>query len=121
MSDDQNRSFLTFRIGNEDYAIDILKVREIREVERVTHIAGAPAYVNGIINLRGVTISKELVLGLWLALESSAGEIERARILLRDVEDANERAERVDLLLGKAWLRIENARRALDETGTKAE
>ena len=59
------------------------------------------------------TLSKEMVLGLWLSLESSAGEIERARIMLRGHPEA-EACLRADVLLAKAWLRIENARRALD-------
>ena len=48
--------FLSFRLGNEDYAIDILQVREIRAHEPVTHIANAPAYLKGVINLRGAIV-----------------------------------------------------------------
>ena len=44
---------LTFRLGAEHYAIDILKVQEIRGYEAVTRIANAPASVKGVINLRG--------------------------------------------------------------------
>ena len=45
--------FLSFRLGHEEYAIDILKVQEIRAHEAVTRIANAPAYLKGVINLRG--------------------------------------------------------------------
>ena len=45
--------FLSFRLGAEEYAIDILKVQEIRAHEPVTRIAGAPAFLKGVINLRG--------------------------------------------------------------------
>ena len=45
--------FLSFRLGDEEYAIDILRVREIREHAAPTRIANAPAYVKGVINLRG--------------------------------------------------------------------
>lgn len=45
--------FLTFRLGSEEYGIDIHKVQEIRSYDTVTHIAGAPDYVKGVINLRG--------------------------------------------------------------------
>ncbi len=48
--------FLSFRLGKEDYAIDILQVREIRAHEPVTHIANAPAYLKGVINLRGAIV-----------------------------------------------------------------
>jgi purine-binding chemotaxis protein CheW len=45
--------FLSFRLGNEEYAIDILQVREIRAHEPVTRIANAPEFIRGVINLRG--------------------------------------------------------------------
>ncbi|CAL94069.1 chemotaxis protein CheW [Azoarcus olearius] len=48
--------FLTFTLGGELYAIDILKVREIRAWERVTRIAGAPAFLKGVMNLRGAIV-----------------------------------------------------------------
>lgn len=47
---------LTFRLGAEEYAIDILKVQEIRGYEEPTRIANAPAFVKGVINLRGVIV-----------------------------------------------------------------
>jgi purine-binding chemotaxis protein CheW len=48
--------FLSFRLGNEDYAIDILTVREIRAFEKPTRIANTPAFICGVINLRGVIV-----------------------------------------------------------------
>lgn len=45
--------FLSFRLGAEEYAIDILQVREIRACETVTRLANAPAFVKGVISLRG--------------------------------------------------------------------
>jgi purine-binding chemotaxis protein CheW len=48
--------FLTFRLGGEEYAIDILQVREIRALESVTRIASAPEFIRGVINLRGVIV-----------------------------------------------------------------
>ena len=48
-----NNEFLTFRLGAEEYGIDILRVQEIRGYERPTTIANAPAYLKGVINLRG--------------------------------------------------------------------
>jgi purine-binding chemotaxis protein CheW len=55
-SRETQREFLTFQLGAEEYAIDILQVREIRAYDKVTRIANAPAYVKGVINLRGVII-----------------------------------------------------------------
>jgi len=48
------REFLAFRLGNQDYAIDILKVQEIRVFDSVTKLPGAPDYIKGVINLRGI-------------------------------------------------------------------
>ena len=48
--------FLTFRLGGEEYGIDILKVQEIRSYEPPTRIANAPAFIKGVVNLRGVIV-----------------------------------------------------------------
>ena len=48
------REYLAFRLGDEVYAIDILKVQEIRVFEAVTKLPGAPDYIKGVINLRGL-------------------------------------------------------------------
>ena len=50
------REFLTFTLGSEEYAIDILKVQEIRGYEAVTRIANTPDFIKGVINLRGVIV-----------------------------------------------------------------
>lgn len=46
--------FLTFRLGNEEYGIEILKVQEIRSYDAITQIANSPEFIKGVINLRGV-------------------------------------------------------------------
>ena len=59
-SDDSHREleqeFLTFTLGPEEYAIDILKVQEIRGYDTVTAIANAPKFIKGVINLRGTIV-----------------------------------------------------------------
>lgn len=50
------REFLTFRLGGEEYGIDILRVQEIRSYEAPTRIANAPAFIKGVLNLRGVIV-----------------------------------------------------------------
>lgn len=50
------QEFLTFTLGPEEYAIDILKVQEIRGYDAVTSIAGAPPFIKGVINLRGTIV-----------------------------------------------------------------
>ena len=50
------REYLTFRLDQEEYGIDILKVQEIRGYEPPTRIAHAPAFIKGVMNLRGTII-----------------------------------------------------------------
>jgi len=50
------QEYLTFTLGAEEYAIDILKVQEIRGYEQPTTIANAPAFIKGVINLRGTIV-----------------------------------------------------------------
>lgn len=50
------QEFLTFTLGTEEYAIDILKVQEIRGYDAVTTIASAPKFIKGVINLRGTIV-----------------------------------------------------------------
>ncbi len=50
------REYLSFKLGNEEYGIDILKVQEIRGYEHPTRIANAPHFIKGVVNLRGVIV-----------------------------------------------------------------
>lgn len=49
----ETHEYLGFLLGNEEYAIDILRVKEIRGYTEPTTIADAPPFVKGVINLRG--------------------------------------------------------------------
>ena len=48
--------YLTFRLGQEEYGIDILRVQEIRSYEQPTRMAHAPEFIKGVIDLRGVIV-----------------------------------------------------------------
>jgi len=48
--------YLTFLLANEQYAVDILCVEEIRSWEQPTKIPNAPSYVKGVINMRGIIV-----------------------------------------------------------------
>ncbi|MDR7379520.1 purine-binding chemotaxis protein CheW [Rhodoferax ferrireducens] len=50
------REYLTFRLSQEEYGIDILKVQEIRGYEPPTRIANAPTFIKGVVNLRGTIV-----------------------------------------------------------------
>jgi purine-binding chemotaxis protein CheW len=50
------REYLTFRLDQEEYGIDILKVQEIRGYEPPTRVANAPNFIKGVCNLRGTIV-----------------------------------------------------------------
>jgi purine-binding chemotaxis protein CheW len=47
---------LAFRLGAEEYAIDIQRVQELRGYDAVTRIANAPEFIKGVVNLRGIIV-----------------------------------------------------------------
>jgi len=55
-SDAGSREVLAFRLGTEEYGIDILKVQELRGYESPTRLANAPAHIKGVVNLRGIIV-----------------------------------------------------------------
>lgn len=50
------RGVLVFRLGGEEYGIDILRAQEIRGYQAPTHIAGAPEFFKGVVDLRGTIV-----------------------------------------------------------------
>ena len=50
------RQYLTFLLSNEEYAVDVLSVKEIIEYGDVTKVPGTPFHVRGVINLRGSVV-----------------------------------------------------------------
>ncbi len=50
------REFLAFKLGKEEYGIDILRVQEIRSFELPTRLANTPDSILGVVNLRGVIV-----------------------------------------------------------------
>lgn len=74
---DHSRELIAFRIGEQEFCVDIQSVREIRGWTAATPLPDAPAYVQGVINLRGmvlpiVDLSRRLGLG---AVEPSARHV----------------------------------------------
>src|ERR1700756_570166 len=48
--------FISFAIGDDQYGVDIMAVREIKEWTEITHLPKQPDYVRGVLNLRGVIV-----------------------------------------------------------------
>jgi purine-binding chemotaxis protein CheW len=71
--------YLTFRLGEEEYGIDILRVQEIRSYEPPTRIANAPAYIKGVVNLRGVIVP---IVDLRVKLGCASAEINTFTVVI---------------------------------------
>jgi purine-binding chemotaxis protein CheW len=56
ITDNKLFEILAFKLGSEEYGVDILKVQEIRGYDTVTRVANAPDFIKGVINLRGVIV-----------------------------------------------------------------
>ena len=77
------REYLSFRIGDNEYSVEIMSVREIRGWTRTTSLPHAPSFVRGVINLRG-TVLPVIDLALRLGLQASEPE-DRNDIIVVDV------------------------------------
>jgi purine-binding chemotaxis protein CheW len=71
--------FLSFRIGGEEYGIDILRVQEIRSYETPTRIASAPHFIKGVVNLRGVIVP---IVDLRLKLGCESAEYNGSTVVI---------------------------------------
>ncbi|MEW5723430.1 MAG: chemotaxis protein CheW [Thermodesulfobacteriota bacterium] len=84
------RQFVTFRLGDHFLGLDVLEVREINRVLETTPVPPAPAFVRGLINLRGQVITV-LDLGVRLGLAPLEITPETHNVILK--------ADRVGLLV----------------------
>ncbi|MBE7939282.1 MULTISPECIES: chemotaxis protein CheW [Ramlibacter] len=71
--------YLTYRLGNEEYGVDIQRVQEIRSYEAPTRIPGAPSFVKGVVNLRGVIVP---IVDLRLRLGAATAEYDRFTVVI---------------------------------------
>ncbi len=55
-TDERAGKYLTFQLAREEFAIQVLKVREIMGVQDITAVPQTPAHVKGVINLRGKVV-----------------------------------------------------------------
>lgn len=75
---------VTFTLGNEEYAVDILKVQEINRIKEITRVPNSPSYVEGVINLRGKVIP---VVNLRKKFGLAERENdEQSRIMIMDIQ-----------------------------------
>jgi purine-binding chemotaxis protein CheW len=78
-SSSTSSEFLTFRLGGEEYGIDILRVQEIRSYEQPTRIANAPAFLKGVVDLRGVIVP---IIDLRVKLDCETAEFNAFTVVI---------------------------------------
>lgn len=85
--DQRAGKYLTFGLGNEEFAIQVRRVREIMGIQEITAVPGTPAHVKGVLNLRGKVIP---VVDLRLKFELPEIEYtERTCIIVAQIENQN--------------------------------
>ena len=50
---DRAQSYVIFRLGGEGYALEVMRVQEVLDIKRLTHVPGGPKSLRGVLNLRG--------------------------------------------------------------------
>ena len=74
---------VSFNLDNEEYGVEVLKVREIIRMTSITHMPNTPGYVDGIINLRGKVIPIISMRRKFCLMEAEKNS--RTRIMVMDV------------------------------------
>jgi purine-binding chemotaxis protein CheW len=81
-SADSRRELISFRVGDQEFCVDIMAVREIRGWTPATPLPHAPGYVRGVINLRGAVLPI-IDLGARLGLGAAAPSARSVIIVTR--------------------------------------
>ena len=80
-------AYLTFKMGEETFATQVSRVREILELSSITKVPNAPDYMRGIVNLRGQVlpvVDTRIKFGL-----ESTEDTPKSRIIVLEVESQN--------------------------------
>lgn len=82
---DELYQFVTFNLGEEEYAIEILKVQEIIRMIPITRVPNSPEFINGVINLRGKVIPvMDLAKRIGLPVKSTDND---SRIIVVEIQN----------------------------------
>jgi purine-binding chemotaxis protein CheW len=107
----QSKQHLTLLVADEEYAIEILRVREIIELTPVTKVPSTPAAIRGVINLRGAVVP---VIHLAIKLGVGARPItKKTCIVIVEID--------VDGARTSMGLLVDAVRRVLDLEGSRVE
>lgn len=79
------RQFVEFKLGDEEYGIDILQVKTIERMMPITRVPKTPDFVEGVINLRGEIVP---VIDLKKRFDLPPGEVtDSTRIIIASIDD----------------------------------
>jgi len=79
LEDADQQQFLTFRLGGEEYGVGILTVQEIRGWSSVTKVPHTPAWLLGVINLRGVVVP---IIDLRIKFDLASAEYNETTVVI---------------------------------------
>lgn len=83
---EESKQLVIFKLGDEEFGVDILQVREIEKLgQQITRVPKSPAFVEGVINLRGEIVPiVDLRKRFGLVVRQTGNE---ARIIIVDISD----------------------------------
>lgn len=93
---EQAGQYLTFLVGDESFAVNILDVKEIIEITNVTHVPLTPEFIYGVINLRGNVVP---VIDLSARLKNRRAEISKRSCIVLVAIDTTEGAQLIGMLV----------------------
>jgi len=77
-------SYITFKLGDELFAIDVARVREVLDLSEITRVPTAPPYMRGVVNVRGSAVPV-VDLRLKFGLPATADTVD-TRIVVLELE-----------------------------------
>lgn len=80
------QQYVVFRLGKEEYAFDIISVKEIRDLDQVAKVHRSPSYIEGVINLRGKLVTV-VDLRKRLGIPAKAPD-DASKVVIVDASDA---------------------------------
>lgn len=108
--------YLSFLLADEYYAVEILKVQEIIQLQKVTSVPGAPNFIRGIINLRGKIIPI-IELKRKFNMKISA-DTEKTAIIVMKINYANEESIIMGVIIDEVKEVIDVVADSIEETPT---
>jgi len=84
----QSKQYLTFRLGEEQYGLEVLQVREVLEIPHITRVPRMPDFLKGVINIRGSVLSV-IDLRLKLGLEEAEHTV-HSRVIIIEIDYGTE-------------------------------